>query len=76
MLKWQKGKGINPAENPAHKSYLTLLCETMVDAVAKKIVEVSGIMEEETRNKTYVEVLYHSMYGHKRIQRFMVRITM
>lgn len=63
-----------PAENSAHESYLKAMCDAMVGAVTKKLVGVCEAVEEEEKNKTYVEVLHHSIYGQKKIQTFMVRV--
>ena len=73
-MRWQKGKGLNPADNSDHELYLKKMHETMVEAITEKLTAVCEAVEEEERNKTYLEVLHHSMYCRKKIQTFMVRL--
>lgn len=72
FLKWQKGTGLDPANNPTHMEYLEELSSEIVAAFKEKINATAETVEDRARDTVCQEVMQHSTYCKKRATTFMV----
>lgn len=72
LLKWQKGVGLDPADNAAHSDYLQELCSAISTTLKDKISAVAEAMEDSSRDVTCQEVMQHSAYCQKKAASTMV----
>jgi hypothetical protein len=72
LIKWQKGKGLDPVENLSHKEYLHDVCQEMVIALQEKISAAAECLEQRVRDKVCQEVMHHGTYCKKKATTFMV----
>ena len=74
LIKWQKGKGLDPVENPSHKEYLQDASREMVAALKEKISAAAECLEHRVKDKVCQEAMHHSVYCKKKASTFMVSI--
>ena len=72
-LKWQKNKGLDPAENPTHSEYLSDLAESVQSSLIQMIAATADIMEVQSGSPVYQETLCHGQYCKDRAKSLWVR---
>lgn len=75
LIKWQKGKGLDPVENPSHSEYLQDFSRDMVTALQEKISAAAECLEHTVKDKVCQEAMHHSMHCKKKASAFMVSIS-
>lgn len=71
-IKWQRGKGVDPATCPSHETYLTQMCERVCQCLEQHISRAADIINIQSHNSTYQEVLTHNTHCRKLYQTYMV----
>ena len=74
-LKWQKNKGLDPAQNPAHSEYLSDLCDSVVSVLQTKLSNVAQLLDVEASDPVYQEVLCHGERCKEKIKGFVVSVS-
>lgn len=73
-LKWQKNKGLDPDENPAHLEYLSDLSESVQSMLTQMIADTADLLEVRCCSPVYQEALCHGHYCKERAESFLVCI--
>lgn len=74
LIKWQRGKGLDPLEKTTHAEYLQELSLEMIDALKARISATAEAIESQSRDEICQEVMCHSVYCKKKATTFMVVI--
>lgn len=71
-LKWQKNKGLDPAENTTHEEYLSELAESVQSMLTQMITDTADLLKVQSGSPVYQEALCHGQYCQERASTFWV----
>lgn len=75
LLKWQKGKGLDPSDNTAHAEYLEDLGLRMTTVLKDRITGVARMMDSGAGNSVFQETSYQNIYCKKKALATMVKYS-
>ena len=72
LIKWQKGRGLDPEENSTHEEYLREFSEKMVETLRERINIAAESLDCKAQDSLCQEVMFHTAYCRKKAKCFMV----
>ena len=76
LIKWQRGRGVDPSAYQPHEDYLMQMCEKVSNTFEQHISDAADILGMQSSNATYQEVLVHAVHCRKIAKSCMVRIIL
>ena len=71
-VKWQKNRGLDPAENPTHSEYLSDLGNSIQSSLMQMVADTADLLEVQSGSPAYQEALCHGQYCKEKGQMFWV----
>ena len=71
-IKWAKGCGLDPRNDPTHSDYLQSLLATSTDFLQQKITAAAEWYEDHSGPELYKEALFHGHLCQEKAKQFRV----